>query len=57
MISIITEIAFKIDGDTFFPEWDRQSFVLASAQTGVLNEQNTLRHTFFVYERKRLHYS
>ena len=49
----ITEIALEIDGDAFFPEWDRQSFVLASAQNGVLDEQNTLHHTFFEYERMK----
>ena len=48
----ITEIASEIDGDTFFPAWDRQSFSLLSAQPGILNEQNTLPHTFFIYERK-----
>ena len=48
----ITEIALEIDGDAFFPEWDRQSFTLVSAQPGILNEQNTLPHTFNVYERK-----
>ena len=48
----ITEIALEIDGDTFFPAWDRQSFSLVSAQPGVLDEQNTLPHTFFIYERK-----
>jgi dihydrofolate reductase len=48
----ITEIAFEVEGDTFFPEWDRQSFTLLSAQAGVLNDQNTLPHTFFIYERK-----
>ena len=47
----ITEIALEIDGDAFFPEWDRQSFTLVSAQPGILNEQNTLPHTFNVYER------
>jgi len=48
----ITEIALEIDGDAFFPEWDRQSFKLVSTQTGVLDEQHTLPHTFFTYERK-----
>jgi dihydrofolate reductase len=48
----ITEIALEIDGDAFFPEWDRQSFTLVSAQAGVLDEQDTLPHTFFTYERK-----
>jgi dihydrofolate reductase len=48
----ITEIALEIDGDTFFPAWDHQSFSLISAQPGILDEQNTLPHTFFIYERK-----
>ena len=48
----ITEIALEVDGDTFFPEWDRQSFALISAQPGIFNEQNPLQHTFYVYERK-----
>jgi dihydrofolate reductase len=48
----ITEIALEIDGDTFFPAWDRQSFALISTQPGILDEQNTLPHTFFTYERK-----
>ena len=48
----ITEIALEIDGDAFFPEWNRQSFTLVSAQPGVVNEQNTLPHTFYVYERE-----
>ncbi len=48
----ITEIALETDGDTFFPEWDRQSFTLVSAKEGVLDEKNTLPHTFYVYKRK-----
>ena len=49
----ITEIALNIDGDAFFPEWDQQSFRLVSAQEGVLDEKNTLSHTFYTYERKK----
>ena len=48
----ITEISLEIDGDAFFPEWNPQSFTLVSAQPGILNEQNTLPHTFYTYERK-----
>lgn len=48
----ITEIACDIDGDTYFPDWDRQSFTLISAQEGVLDEKNTLPHTFYVFARK-----
>lgn len=48
----ITEIALEIDGDAFFPAWDHQSFTLVSAQPGILNEQNTLPHTFYTYKHK-----
>jgi len=48
----ITEIALETDGDAFFPEWKHEFFKLVSTQAGILNEQNTLPHTFFTYERK-----
>jgi dihydrofolate reductase len=48
----ITEIALETGGDTFFPEWDQQSFTLISAKEGILEEKNTLPHTFYVYKRK-----
>lgn len=48
----ITEIDYKTEGDTFFPDWDRDAFRLVSRQEGVLDEKNTLPHTFYVYERK-----
>jgi dihydrofolate reductase len=53
----ITEIALEMDGDAFFPAWDRQSFTLISAQPGILDEQNTLPHTFYTYERKNSFHS
>lgn len=53
----ITEIALEIDGDAFFPAWDHQSFTLVSAQPGILNEQNTLPHTFYTYERRNSFHS
>ena len=48
----ITEIDYQTDGDTFFPEWDRSAFHPISQQAGVLDEKNTLPHTFSVYERR-----
>ncbi len=48
----ITEVDYKTDGDTYFPEWDRSAFRLISTQAGALYEKNTLSHTFYVYERK-----
>jgi len=49
----ITEIALKTDGDAFFPEWDPQSFTLISAEAGILDEKNTLPHTYYIYERNK----
>jgi dihydrofolate reductase len=47
----ITEIDIEIDGDAFFPQWDRQAFRMVSVKEGLLDEKNTLPHTFYVYER------
>jgi dihydrofolate reductase len=49
----ITEIAVEIDGDAFFPQWDRQSYTLLDVKEGRLDAQNTLPHSFYVYERKK----
>ncbi len=48
----ITEIHANIEGDTFFPRWNHDDFVLISEEPGVLDEKNTLPHTFYVYEHK-----
>lgn len=50
----ITEIALEVEGDTFFPEWDREAFVLVSEEEGVRDERNTLAHSFFVFERESI---
>ena len=47
----ITEVALTVEGDAFFPEWKREDFTLISSQEGVLNEKNTIPHTFLLYER------
>lgn len=47
----ITEIDIVVDGDTFFPDWDRSQFRLIDKKEGVLDDQNTLPHTFYTYER------
>lgn len=51
----ITEIELTVAGDTFFPPWQREDFTLISSQPGLLDEKNTLPHTFFIYERKHMH--
>ena len=48
----ITEIETEIAGDTFFPIWDHSVFQLIDKKAGVLDDQNTLPHTFYTFERK-----
>ncbi len=49
----ITDIDLDVEGDTFFPDWNREAFTLVSKEEGTLDEKNTIPHTFYVYERKR----
>ncbi|GEB35749.1 MULTISPECIES: dihydrofolate reductase [Brevibacillus] len=48
----ITEIELETEGDTFFPAWDKDAFVLVDKREGVVDEKNAYPHTFYVYERK-----
>lgn len=48
----ITEIDTVVEGDAFFPAWDRNQFRLVDKKEGILDEQNTYPHTFYTYERK-----
>jgi dihydrofolate reductase len=47
----LTEIDLDVEGDTFFPQWDRAAFRLLSRREGVVDEQNPHPHTYLVYER------
>lgn len=47
----LTEIDLEVEGDTFFPEWDRAAFRLLSRREGVVDAQNVYPHTYLVYER------
>lgn len=47
----ITELHTEIQGDTFFPKWDKDSFRLVSSKPGILDEKNQIPHTFCEYER------
>jgi len=49
----ITKVALDIEGDAFFPAWNSADFTLVSSQKGVLDEKNTIPHTFLLYERKK----
>lgn len=48
----ITEIDLKTEGDTVFPQWDRDAFILVDKREGVVDEKNRYPHTFYVYDRK-----
>ncbi|HEU5377851.1 MAG TPA: dihydrofolate reductase, partial [Ktedonobacteraceae bacterium] len=47
----LTEIDLEVEGDTFFPEWDRSAFRLLSRRAGPVDEQNPYPHIYLVYER------
>jgi dihydrofolate reductase len=47
----ITEIDLDTEGDTFFPEWNRDRFRLVWKKEGVVDDKNPYPHTFYLYER------
>lgn len=47
----LTEIDLEVEGDTFFPAWDRSAFRLLSQRAGPVDAQNPYPHTYLVYER------
>lgn len=47
----ITELELDVEGDTFFPAWHHDDFTLVSSREGVLDEKNTIPHTFLLYEK------
>lgn len=48
----ITVIEDKYNGDTFFPPYTFKDWEVASSNKGVLDEKNTIPHTFFHLIRK-----
>lgn len=48
----ITELHCVLEGDTFFPQWDKEAFRLVSSTPGIVDEKNRIPHTFLVYDRK-----
>lgn len=48
----ITEIDLETEGDTFFPAWDRDAYILVDKREGIMDEKNVHPHAFYVYERK-----
>lgn len=50
---LLTEIDAEVEGDVFFPPFDRSEWQLVSRTPGVTDEKNALPHAFCVYERVR----
>lgn len=48
----ITEIDEDIDGDVFFPEFDRNDWELFEQIEGAVDEKNQYPHRFLVFHRK-----
>ncbi|QRG66368.1 dihydrofolate reductase [Brevibacillus choshinensis] len=48
----ITQIDLEVEGDTFFPEWDREAFTVVDKREGIVDDKNKYPHSFYVYERK-----
>lgn len=50
---VLTELDLEVDGDTFFPVWDRTAFVETSRELRVAADGT--RFAFVTYERTRPH--
>lgn len=48
----ITDIILDVEGDAYFPEWNRQDFMLVSSQDRMYDAHNLSPHTFLLYQRK-----
>lgn len=49
----LTEIDLETDGDVFFPEINREEWLLVSEKCHTKDEQNPYNYCFKVYERKK----
>ena len=49
----ITEIDLETEGDTFFPEWDREAYTMVDKREGIVDEKNQVAHTFYTFDRKK----
>ena len=48
----LTEIAEEIEGDAFFPEWDREEFFEVRSSPLEMSSQSRLHYRFVLYEKK-----
>ncbi|WP_289138922.1 dihydrofolate reductase [uncultured Brevibacillus sp.] len=49
----ITEIDLETEGDTFFPQWDREAYTMVDKREGIVDEKNQVPHTFYTFDRKK----
>lgn len=48
----LTQVHAKLDGDTWFPEWDHQAWIEVSREDHRANEKNEFDYSFIVLERR-----
>tara|TARA_R110002111_G_scaffold236825_2_gene298150 strand:+ start:248 stop:745 length:498 start_codon:yes stop_codon:yes gene_type:complete len=48
----LTQVQAQLDGDTWFPDWDKQQWHEVSKEMHLADEKNEYPYSFIVYERK-----
>ncbi len=48
----LTEIDAELEGDTFFPEWNKKEWKVVSREAHPADEKNSFPYRFVVYERR-----
>jgi dihydrofolate reductase len=48
----LTEIDAEFEGDTFFPEWNKEVWEVVSSETHPADEKNSFPYRFVVYDRR-----
>ena len=48
----LTEIDAEFEGDTFFPEWKKDDWLLVSSEAHPADEKNPFPYRFVVYDRR-----
>ena len=48
----LTEIDAEFEGDTFFPEWNKEEWEVVSSETHPADEKNSFPYRFVVYDRR-----
>jgi len=49
----LTLVEAEPEGDVFFPEWNPAEWRVMSSKEHPADQENSLKHTFFIYERIR----